>query len=153
MFTLRTCDDAVHLRTALHARPKRVLVVGSGFVGSEIALVCCGLGLPVTVTERGGGPLVGVIASITARTQRRGDLRTGVSVQALDGDDGHVRRARLSDGSTLECRCGGGVVGLIRNVEGRLVSVGVNLKSIPTVGFAVQMSFEIACWRRKQQLQ
>ena len=35
------------------ARPRRALIVGSGFVGSEIAPVCRDLDLPVTVAERG----------------------------------------------------------------------------------------------------
>lgn len=124
VFTLRTCDDAARLQAALHEGPKRVLVVGSGFVGSEIASVCCALGLPVTVTERGGGPLAGplggVVADITARMQRDAgvDLRTGVSVQALDGDaDGQVRRARLSDGTTVETEVVVASLGSIRNVE------------------------------------
>ncbi|MFE3703329.1 FAD-dependent oxidoreductase, partial [Nocardia tengchongensis] len=41
VFTVRTCDDAARLQAALRAGPKRVLVVGSGFVGSEMASVCC----------------------------------------------------------------------------------------------------------------
>ncbi|MGF6885682.1 NADPH-dependent 2,4-dienoyl-CoA reductase/sulfur reductase-like enzyme [Nocardia sp. GAS34] len=124
VFTLRTCDDAARLQAALHAGPKRVLVVGAGFVGSEMASVCCQLGLPVTVTERGSGPLVGplggVIGDIAARMQRSAgvDLRTGVSVEALDGDDGgHVRRARLSDGTTLDVDVVVASLGSIRNVE------------------------------------
>ncbi|MET8796907.1 FAD-dependent oxidoreductase [Nocardia sp. NPDC004568] len=124
VFTLRTRDDAARLQAALREGPKRVLVVGSGFVGSEIASVCCALGLPVTVTERGGGPLAGplggVVADITARMQRDAgvDLRTGVSVHALDGDaDGQVRRARLSDGTTVEADVVVASLGSIRNVE------------------------------------
>ena len=35
LFTVRTCDDAAKLAAALKERPRRVLVVGSGFVGSE----------------------------------------------------------------------------------------------------------------------
>lgn len=124
VFTLRTCDDAARLQAALHAGPKRVLVVGSGFIGSEMASVCRALGLPVTVTERGSGPLAGplggVLADIAARMQRDAgvDLRTGVSVEALDGDaDGHVRRARLSDGTTVDAEVVVASLGSIRNVE------------------------------------
>ncbi|WP_416562160.1 NAD(P)/FAD-dependent oxidoreductase [Nocardia testacea] len=124
VFTLRTCDDAARLQAALREGPKRVLVVGSGFVGSEIASACRTLGLPVTVTERGEGPLVGplggVVAEITARLQRDAgvDLRTGVSVRALDGDaSGRVRRARLSDGTTVDADVVVASLGSIRNVE------------------------------------
>ncbi len=55
VFTVRTVEDAAGLAAALKDRPKRVLIVGSGFVGSEIASVCRDLGLPVTVAERGKG--------------------------------------------------------------------------------------------------
>ena len=124
VFTLRTCDDAARLQAALKARPGRVLIVGSGFIGSEMASVCCELGLPVTVAERADAPLVGplggVIGEIAAKMQRDAgvDLRTGVSVEALEGDaDGHVRRARLSDGTTLDVDVVVASLGSIRNVE------------------------------------
>ena len=87
------------------ARPRRVLIIGSGFIGSEVAWMFRELGLEVTVTERGPAPLSGalggVVGAIAAEMQRAAgvDLRTGVSVLALEGDvAGHVRRARLSDG-------------------------------------------------------
>ena len=44
VFTLRTCDDAAELQAALAAEPKRVLIVGAGFIGSEMASVCRELG-------------------------------------------------------------------------------------------------------------
>jgi NADPH-dependent 2,4-dienoyl-CoA reductase/sulfur reductase-like enzyme len=124
VFTLRTGGDAARLRAALAARPRRVLVIGSGFIGSEAASVCRELGLEVTVTERGPaplcGPLGGVIGAIAADMQRDAgvDLRTGVSVLALEGDaGGHVRRARLSDGSTLDVDVVLTSLGSVRNVE------------------------------------
>jgi NADPH-dependent 2,4-dienoyl-CoA reductase/sulfur reductase-like enzyme len=124
LFTLRTSDDAAALQAALHANPSRVLIVGSGFIGSEMASVCCELGLPVTVAERGDAPLVGalggVIGEIAAKMQRDAgvDLRTGVSVEALEGDaGGHVRRARFSDGSTIDADVVVASLGSIRNIE------------------------------------
>ena len=121
---LRTSSDAARLQAALAARPARVLIIGSGFIGSEVASVCRELDLPVTVTERGpaplSGPLGGVIGVIAAEMQRAAgvDLRTGVSVLALEGDaDGNVRRARLSDGSTLDVGVVVTSLGSIRNVE------------------------------------
>ena len=122
--TVRTSADAARLQAALAARPRRVLIIGSGFIGSEVASVCRELGLEVTVTERGPaplcGPLGGVIGEIAAEMQRAAgvDLRTGVSVLALEGDaGGHVRRARLSDGSTLDVDVVVTSLGSIRNVE------------------------------------
>ena len=124
VFTLRTCDDAAQLQAALAAKPRRVLIIGAGFIGSEVASVCRQLGLEVTVAERAGAPLAGalgnVIGAIAAEMQREAgvDLRTGVSVSTLEGDaSGHVRRARLSDGSTIEIDVVLASLGSIRNVE------------------------------------
>ncbi len=122
--TLRTSADAAALQAALAAKPQRVLIIGSGFIGSEVASVCRDRGLEVTVTERGpaplSGPLGGVIGAIAAEMQREAgvDLRTGVSVLAMEGDaSGHVRRARLSDGSTLDVDVVVTSLGSIRNIE------------------------------------
>ncbi|GAY18946.1 pyridine nucleotide-disulfide oxidoreductase [Mycobacterium sp. shizuoka-1] len=123
VFTVRTVEDAAGLAAALKARPRRVLVVGSGFVGSEIASVCRDLDLPVTVAERGRGPLMGalggVISEIAAGMMRDAgvDLRTGVAVESLEGDGGKVRRAHLSDGTVLDVDVVVASLGSIRNVE------------------------------------
>jgi NADPH-dependent 2,4-dienoyl-CoA reductase/sulfur reductase-like enzyme len=122
--TLRGRDDAQRLRRELCAGPRRVLVIGAGFTGSEIASACRELGLPVTVTERATTPLAGAlggaVGAVAARLQReRGvDLRCGVSVTALEGDAaGHVRRAHLDDGTTLEVDVAVVALGALRNTE------------------------------------
>jgi NADPH-dependent 2,4-dienoyl-CoA reductase/sulfur reductase-like enzyme len=124
VYTIRTSNDAARLQQALAAKPGRVLVIGAGFVGSEVASVCRELGLPVTVAERASAPLVGalggVIGSIAAEMQRDHgvDLRTGIGVKSLVGDNkGHVRRARLSDDSVVECDVVLTSLGSIRNTE------------------------------------
>jgi len=124
VITLRTCEDAARLQAALAAKPRRVLIIGAGFIGSEVASICRERGLEVTVAERAAAPLAGalgnVIGAIAAEMQRDAgvDLRTGVSVSALEGDaKGHVRRARLSDGSTLDVDVVLASLGSIRNVE------------------------------------
>jgi len=124
VFTIRTSNDAARLQRALAAKPGRVLVIGAGFVGSEVASVCRELGLEVTVVERASAPLVGalggVIGKIAAEMQRDHgvDLRTGIGVKSLEGDDkGHVRRAHLSDDSVVECDVVLTSLGSIRNTE------------------------------------
>ncbi|CAL9337159.1 Rhodocoxin reductase [Streptomyces sp. enrichment culture] len=109
VFVLRTRDDGAALARRLAEEPERVLVIGAGFTGSEIASACRERGLAVTVAERGSAPLVGalggVVGSVAAGLQREHgvDLRCGVMVTALEGDaSGRVRAARLSDGSTVE---------------------------------------------------
>jgi NADPH-dependent 2,4-dienoyl-CoA reductase/sulfur reductase-like enzyme/ferredoxin len=124
VLVLRTRDDADGLGRRLAAGPRRVLVIGAGFTGSEVASACSELGLPVTVAERGSAPLVGalgeVIGSVAAGMQREHgvDLRCGVTVSALEGNaDGRLCRARLSDGSVLEVDVAVAALGGIRNVE------------------------------------
>lgn len=124
MFVLRTRDDPELLRQRLATEPRRVLVIGAGFTGSEIASDCCELGIPVTVAERGPTPLAGalggVLGATAARMQRKHgvDLRCGVIVTALEGDaDGHLCRAKLSDGSVLDVDVAVAALGAVRNVE------------------------------------
>ncbi|MGY1812278.1 NAD(P)/FAD-dependent oxidoreductase [Blastococcus sp. SYSU D00820] len=99
---LRTLDDALALRELL-ATATRVGVIGTGFIGTEIASTCRSLGLDVTllgalpVLHRPLGPLSPAAAErIRAHGVR---VREGVSVAGLDGDD-RVRGIRLDDGTT-----------------------------------------------------
>jgi len=124
VFVLNTRDDAGRLQRRLGAGPRRVLVIGGGFIGSEVASVCRGLDVPVTVVERGPAPLVGalgpVIGKIAGDMQRDYgvDLRCGTSVAALAGDSaGKLCRAELSDGTELDVDVAIAALGSVRNVE------------------------------------
>ncbi len=106
IFVLRTVDDALDLRARLDDGP-RVVVVGAGFIGSEVAATCRMRGLQVTVLEalpaplvRGLGPVLGMVCGELHRDHGV-DLRLGVGVAAIEGDD-RVERVRLDDGSTVE---------------------------------------------------
>ncbi|MGW5368539.1 NAD(P)/FAD-dependent oxidoreductase [Streptomyces sp. NPDC004009] len=122
VFTLRTREDGAGLAERLAARPERVLVIGGGFTGSEIASACRELGLEVTVAERGPAPLVGALggtlSKLAAVMQRNHgvDLRTGVTVTALNGN-GAFTGAELSDGGRVEADVCVVALGAIRNVE------------------------------------
>ncbi|MGA4996176.1 NAD(P)/FAD-dependent oxidoreductase [Nonomuraea bangladeshensis] len=124
VFTLRTCDDAGRLAERLAAGPRRVLVIGGGFTGSEIASACRERGLEVTVTERGPAPLVGALggtlSKLAAGVQRAYgvDLRCGVTVTALRGDGkGRFVGAELSDGGRVDADVCVVALGAVRNVE------------------------------------
>jgi len=103
--TLRTRDDAVAVRRALDAGA-RTVVVGAGFIGSEVASGARRRGLGVVVVEAQPVPLVravgermGAMCADLHRHHGTG-LRCGVSVAAIEGA-GHVERVVLSDGSVL----------------------------------------------------
>ncbi|MDR3031892.1 MAG: FAD-dependent oxidoreductase [Kitasatospora sp.] len=124
VFTRRTREDAGGLAERLAAGPRRVLVIGGGFTGSEIASACRERGLEVTVAERGPAPLVGALggtlAKLAAAMQRAHgvDLRCGVTVTSLRGDSsGRFTGAELSDGSRIEADVCVVALGAVRNVE------------------------------------
>ncbi|MFI9272908.1 NAD(P)/FAD-dependent oxidoreductase [Kitasatospora sp. NPDC052896] len=121
---LRGRDDADRLRAALAAGPRRVLVIGAGFTGGEVASSCRELGLAVTVTQRGPAPLAsalgGVVGRFAAGLYRDAgvDLRPDTTVDALEGDErGRLCRARLSDGSVLDVEVAVVAAGAVANTE------------------------------------
>jgi 3-phenylpropionate/trans-cinnamate dioxygenase ferredoxin reductase component len=124
VLTLRTSDDAALLAERLEAGPRRVLVIGGGFTGSEIASACRERHLAVTVAERGPAPLVGALGGTLAKlasAMQRGhgvDLRCNVTITALRSDgDGHFNGADLSDGSRIDADVCVVAMGAVRNVE------------------------------------
>ncbi len=102
---LRTLDDALALRAELDHQP-RVVVVGAGFIGAEVAATCRGRGLDVTVLEalpspmvRGLGPMLGNALGALHRDHGV-DLRLRTSVAGFEGHD-RVERVLLGDGTTI----------------------------------------------------
>jgi NADPH-dependent 2,4-dienoyl-CoA reductase/sulfur reductase-like enzyme len=106
---LRTLDDARRLRAEL-VRGTRLAIVGSGFVGTEVASTAVQLGVGVTIIERASlpfertlGPEVGRL--LANRYREHGvELRLGAGVERiLRRNDGALRGLRLSDGTDLGC--------------------------------------------------
>ncbi len=119
--TLRTLDDGLALRKALDGA-RRVVVVGAGFIGAEVAATCRGLGLEVSVVEalpvpleRGLGPTMGSVMADLHR-EHGVDLRLGVGVVRLEGDD-HVERVRLTDGTLLDADVVVVGIGVVPNTD------------------------------------
>jgi 3-phenylpropionate/trans-cinnamate dioxygenase ferredoxin reductase subunit len=104
---LRTLDDCLVLREQLDEQPERVVVIGAGFIGAEVAAVCRGRGIEVTLLEAAAAPLERALGSemgmVMAGLHRDHgvDLRLGVGVDGLEGTD-RVAAVRLSDGSRIE---------------------------------------------------
>jgi 3-phenylpropionate/trans-cinnamate dioxygenase ferredoxin reductase component len=93
---LRTLEDCAALRARLEqAGPgARVVVVGAGFIGSEVASTCAALGCEVIVLEALDTPLAGPLGvqmgEVCAGLHEEGgvELRTGVGVSEIRKDAG-----------------------------------------------------------------
>ncbi|QGY04340.1 FAD-dependent oxidoreductase [Methylobacterium mesophilicum SR1.6/6] len=123
VFTLRGRDDARALRQALAAGPRRVLVIGGGFIGCEVASLCRQLGLPVTLVEPGPTPLARVLGRtvggfIGAIHEGHGvELRCGSEVEWLEDEGGRLVRAHLVDGGRIDADLAVIALGAVRNTE------------------------------------
>jgi NADPH-dependent 2,4-dienoyl-CoA reductase/sulfur reductase-like enzyme len=102
---LRTIDDARAVRAALESG-SRTVVIGAGFIGSEIASSTRKRGLAVTIVEAMPTPLVRAVgesmgAQLSALHTAHGtDLRCGVGVSGLRGN-GRVEAVVLDDGTEI----------------------------------------------------
>ena len=106
IFTLRTMRDAVAIRTAMRPGSK-IVVVGAGFIGSEVASSARADGLDVVIVEALDVPLAGAVGEEMGRacSLLHGDngtqLRCGVGVEGFEGTK-EVEAVRLTDGSIIE---------------------------------------------------
>ncbi|MFC4464150.1 NAD(P)/FAD-dependent oxidoreductase [Streptomyces xiangluensis] len=102
---LRTVDDARSLRDGL-AGGGRLVVIGGGFVGAEVASTAYALGLDVTVVEAAPTPLAGPLgetmgAIVSALHADHGvRLLCGVGVKGLSGER-RVDAVLLEDGRSV----------------------------------------------------
>ncbi|MDF3141376.1 MULTISPECIES: FAD-dependent oxidoreductase [unclassified Streptomyces] len=103
---LRTVEDALALKERL--RPdRRLVIVGGGFIGAEVAATARALGIAVTLLEAGTVPMGQAVGDETGRFltrihQAHGvDVRTGTSVHEIQSAAGRVTGVLLSDGSVL----------------------------------------------------
>jgi NADPH-dependent 2,4-dienoyl-CoA reductase/sulfur reductase-like enzyme len=113
VLTVRTLDDARRLRAAIGGEPaiaataqRRLVVVGAGFLGLEVAATATGLGAEVTVVEPLAAPLERVLgprigSAIGVLHERHGvRLLLGTGVSGI-GARGGTARVALQDGSEL----------------------------------------------------
>ncbi|WP_055717710.1 NAD(P)/FAD-dependent oxidoreductase, partial [Streptomyces torulosus] len=102
---LRTLDDARALRDEL-AGGGRLVVIGGGFIGAEVASTASALGLDVTVVEAAPTPLAGPLGEEMGRivsalhTDHGVRLLCGVGVKGLSGE-ARVDAVLLEDGRTI----------------------------------------------------
>ena len=105
VFSLRSIDDVHRLRPALDAAG-RIVIVGGGYIGLEVAAVMRQEGREVTVLEaesrvlkRVTGPEVSAFFEALHR-ERGVDLRLGARLAAVTGE-GAVSGVRLADGTAV----------------------------------------------------
>ncbi|WP_326686545.1 MULTISPECIES: FAD-dependent oxidoreductase [unclassified Streptomyces] len=131
--TLRTLDDAAALREELSRGQVRVVVIGAGFIGAEVASSCATLGHHVTVVEAAEQPLLPQLGDRMAafcadlHTDHGVTLLTGTGVRGLHGDgQGRVAWVELADGRHLPADVV--VVGIgVRPATGWLEGSGIPL--------------------------
>ncbi len=103
--TLRTFDDCLRIRAALAATP-RVVIVGAGLIGCEVAGAAAARGFDVTLVDPLPAPMAAAVGTVAgervAALQRDAGvtLRPGASVTGADGD-GRVEAVRPDAGDVL----------------------------------------------------
>ena len=128
---LRRLGESESLRDAF-AGGARLVVVGAGWIGLEVAAAARHHGLPVTIVEPQPTPLHAVLGAevgeVFAQLHRDHgvDLRTGTGVERFEGSDGRVSGVRTSTGDLL---------------EGDLVVVGVGIR--PNTALAEAAGLEV----------
>lgn len=103
---LRTLADSAGLLADLRTGPGRVVVVGAGFIGAEVASTARAAGLAVTVVDLLDVPMARIlgepVGAVLADLQRDHgvDVRFGASVSALRGLE-RVTEVVLGDGTVI----------------------------------------------------
>jgi 3-phenylpropionate/trans-cinnamate dioxygenase ferredoxin reductase component len=104
---LRTVADAAALRERL-LPGSRLVIVGAGFIGLEVAATARGLGVEVTIVELEELPLAGILGPQLGRWFAAMHADEGVSLALSTGvsefrGNGSVEEIALSDGRILPC--------------------------------------------------
>ncbi|HEV7975903.1 NAD(P)/FAD-dependent oxidoreductase [Amycolatopsis sp.] len=119
---LRTLDDVLALRADLLVST-RLVVVGDGVLGAEIATTAREMGLDVTMAGPQPAPMASQVGSLVSamlgelHTERGVRLRLGTGVSGLSGVDGRVTGVRLETGEVLPADVVVVAVGAIPSTE------------------------------------
>jgi len=107
MHVLRTIDDALALRECIRTNA-RLMIIGAGFIGCEIAASARQIGSNVDLIEALPAPLIRVLgleaaSKVTNLHESHGvRLHLGTTVdEILRSPEGRVRGVRLRDGSVI----------------------------------------------------
>lgn len=118
---LRTADDALSLREQLQPG-RRIVILGAGFIGCEVAATARKLGVEVDVVALDSEPMVRPLGSELGAAMREHHEENGVrfhlgrTVDHFDGDH-HITAAVLDDGTRIEADIVLEAIGSIPNSE------------------------------------
>ncbi|HEY3691657.1 MAG TPA: FAD-dependent oxidoreductase [Pseudonocardiaceae bacterium] len=121
VWTVRDLPDAIGLSSAL-AKAERVVIIGGGFIGAEVATSARALGCAVVLVEVGTlpfEPLLGIeVATRLARLHESGgtEVRCGVGVERVE-QLAVGQRVHLADGSHVDADVVVAGLGAVLNVE------------------------------------
>jgi 3-phenylpropionate/trans-cinnamate dioxygenase ferredoxin reductase component len=139
VLTLRTLDDSLALRERLVAGA-RIITIGAGFIGCEVAATARTLGRQVSMVDIAPHPLPALgpaLGAWAAELHRRNGvgLHLGTGVASIEGA-GHVEAVRLDDGTHLEADVVVVALGAVPNtdwLEGSGLAVGPGLRCDATL--------------------
>ncbi len=157
---LRTLDDALDLRAELVAGT-RLVVVGAGFIGAEVASTAHSLGVDVTVLEVAPTPLSGplgvqmggLVAGLHADHGVRlhcGVEVSGVKVSGVEASGGKVSGGKVSgvevSGGKVSGIAGTARVTAVALADGRQIPadvVVIGVGAVPNVGWLQNSGLDI----------
>jgi 3-phenylpropionate/trans-cinnamate dioxygenase ferredoxin reductase subunit len=128
---LRTLQDADRIREYLQPG-KRLVIVGGGYVGLEVAASARGQGVHVTVLEAQSRVLARVVGpQLSAfyedvHRERGVVIRTGVAIARVKCEGDMIASIECTDGATIAADCVVAGIGMLPNVQ---VAVNAGLAS------------------------
>ena len=120
---LRTLDDSEVLRSLLAEGGKQLVVVGSGWIGMEVAATARTLGNEVTILDRGAVPLAAALGPeigalfATLHEEHGVVVRRSVVVESLIGPGDQVTGVLLAGGEIVPADLVLVGIGAVPNVE------------------------------------
>lgn len=154
---LRTIDDARSLYREFE-RGRRLLVIGGGVTGLEVAASARQCGMEVTVVVRERLPLVRALGETVGAWYRDLHVRHGVrmlcdaSVESIEQHGDAAARVRLSSGVVVECDvivAGVGARPAIEWLKGSGVRIADGISCQPDLSTSVPgvvAAGDVACW-------
>jgi 3-phenylpropionate/trans-cinnamate dioxygenase ferredoxin reductase component len=157
---VRTLADAERLAAELAAEPAHVVVLGAGFIGTEVASSCRQLDLRVTVIDRLAVPAAPVLGHEAGKAMTRllrdhgVGLRLGQNVTGLRGS-GRVEAVVMDDGAVLQADIvvlAAGVRPAVRWLEGSGLQVpdGVQCDESCLAAPGVVAAGDVARWPNRR---